>query len=102
MNLELTTSCLALAEVPRAVRISGSDVERLLEANVMLSALVLVDVSEAVLRRAAELGSAELRTLDAIHLATAERVGAGEIVTYDRRLAAAAGRVGLQAVSPDA
>jgi uncharacterized protein len=99
-GMELTTSRLALAEVPRAVKISGTDLERLAEANRMLAALTLVDVSDPVLRRAAEFASTELRTLDAIHLATAERVGAAEVITYDRRLAAAAERIGLRVTAP--
>jgi predicted nucleic acid-binding protein len=40
---------------------------------------------------------AELRSLDAIHLATAEQLGAdlARIVTYDDQMAAAADRLGM-------
>ena len=43
-----------------------------------------------------------LRSLDAIHLATAERLGAdlGGLITYDDRLAHAARRLGLRVSSP--
>jgi predicted nucleic acid-binding protein len=44
----------------------------------------------------------ELRSLDAIHLATASLLGAdlGEIVTYDERMAAAAQSMGFRVSSP--
>ena len=44
----------------------------------------------------------ELRSLDAIHLSSAERIGAdlAAIVTYDERMVAAAGLLGLKALSP--
>jgi predicted nucleic acid-binding protein len=99
-GVQLAASRLALAEVPRAVKISGTGVERLREAELMLGSLLLVEVSETVLRRAGQLGSADLRTLDAIHLASAERIGAEEVITYDRRLAAAAGSLGFRVTSP--
>ena len=53
-------------------------------------------------RSAGVLEPAILRTLDAIHLATALAVGddLGAIVTYDKRMAAAAGSLGLRTVSP--
>jgi uncharacterized protein len=43
-----------------------------------------------------------LRTLDAIHLATALEVGAGEMLVYDRRLADAASAGGIVVLSPGA
>ena len=51
---------------------------------------------------AAALEPAELRTLDAIHLATAlaVREDLAGLVTYDRRLAAAAERLDLEVFAP--
>jgi predicted nucleic acid-binding protein len=43
-----------------------------------------------------------LRTLDAIHLASALEVGADEMIVYDRRLADAARANGLTVTSPGA
>ena len=45
---------------------------------------------------------ADLRSLDAIHLATARQLGAdlGRVVTYDDRMAAGAESLGLTIVAP--
>jgi len=96
----LITSELAIVEVRRAVRIADPAWNAAVEAEELLTSLELVSVSTHVLRRASELASLELRTLDAIHVASAERVGAGSVVTYDRRLAEAAERLGLTVSSP--
>ena len=66
----------------------------------LLSWCTLVDVSPAVLRGARRLASASLRTLDAIHLASALRVEADELVAYDARLLEAALEQGLRVVTP--
>ena len=47
---------------------------------------MLIDVTAALLRSAAALASAAVRTLDAIHLASALRIGADAVLVYDRRL----------------
>jgi predicted nucleic acid-binding protein len=61
---------------------------------------LLVDVGEVVLSAAARLASSQLRTLDAIHLATAHLVGPAEMIVYDRRLKDAAAEAGFAVVSP--
>jgi uncharacterized protein len=73
------TSRLALVEVPRAARVANPSEELQAEAARLLEACMLVDVSGAVLRSAAALASREVRTLDAIHLATALYVDADEL-----------------------
>lgn len=62
----------------------------------------LVRVDDRVLNAAAALVPIELRSLDAIHVATAERLGGdlGVIVTYDERMADAARQRGLRTASP--
>jgi predicted nucleic acid-binding protein len=60
----------------------------------------LMAVTRGLLDRAAELTSERVRSLDAIHLATALAVEPNEFVAYDRRLLAAAARVGLTIASP--
>jgi predicted nucleic acid-binding protein len=98
----LLTSALALVEVRRAVKIANPDPEVVAETEELLSSLELVAVSTEVLRRAADLASLELRTLDAIHVASAELVGVRDLVTYDRRLADAAELAGVRVASPGA
>lgn len=60
------------------------------DADRLLESCLLVDVSHDVLRAARKLASHALRTLDAIHLASALHVAADELLTYDRRLIEAA------------
>lgn len=62
----------------------------------------LVAVSRSVCDMAAELGLEEIRSLDALHLASALLLGdelAG-IVTYDERLTVAARSAGLEVIQP--
>jgi predicted nucleic acid-binding protein len=68
----------------------------------VLSRLDLVRVNDPVLGGAGALLPIELRSLDAIHLATAGRIGRdlGEIVTYDQRMAFAAQQMGYKVLSP--
>lgn len=96
----LATSRIALVEVSRATRLANPAPEVAREAERLLSACMLVEVSDGVLRAAAELASATVRTLDAIHLASAVRIEADELVAYDRRLSAAAADRGLAVASP--
>jgi uncharacterized protein len=74
----------------------------LAELNSALEEIVLVAVTETILRRAANLEPAPLRSLDAVHLATALDVGAEAMIVYDRRLADAARGYGLTVLSPGA
>jgi predicted nucleic acid-binding protein len=97
---EQVSSALARVEVVRAVRPHGeSSVER---ASLLVDGLRLVAVDERVLRAAATIGDAKLRSLDAVHLASAEALedDLEAIVTYDDRLARAAVALGLPVVSP--
>jgi uncharacterized protein len=63
---------------------------------------MLIDVTDGLLRSAADLAWASAPTLDAIHLASALRIGADELVAYDRRLVEAAAVRGLAVASPGA
>ncbi len=53
-----------------------------------------------VLLRACTIGGHRLRTLDAIHLASATAVAATAIRTFDERLADSAAALGLSVSSP--
>jgi predicted nucleic acid-binding protein len=99
-DVVLATSRIALVEVPRATRIANPSEEVDQETRRLLDACLLVDIGDRVLGRAAALASREVRTLDAVHLATALYIDADELVAYDRRLLDAAGVEGLNTVSP--
>ncbi len=101
-DVVLATSRLALVEVPRAAAIASPSEEVQHEAQRMLAACLLVDVTDHLLRSATPLAARDVRTLDAIHLATALYVDADELVAYDRRLLAAAEKQGLQVAAPGA
>jgi predicted nucleic acid-binding protein len=96
----LVTSRIALVEVLRATALANPAPEVREEAERLLASCMLVDVTDGLLRAAAGLASAAVRTLDAIHLASALRVEADELVAYDRRLVAAAAAYGLVVSSP--
>ncbi len=98
----LLTSRLAATEVARAARRQGQ--RRLLQqVDDVLESLVLLEVTAAILKRAAALNPPDLRTLDAIHLATALSLGITELdfLTFDRKLADAAAAHGLRVARRD-
>jgi predicted nucleic acid-binding protein len=98
----LATCALAVVEVLRAVRIAGLGANGARRARRHFDAAVLLDVDRELIEAAIGWTSAQVRSLDAIHLASALRVGAREILVYDRRLAEAAAAAGLEVLSPGA
>lgn len=70
----------------------------------LLSGQVLIPLDEEILTAAESIAPSAVRTLDAIHLATAVRLaGAGQLdtlMTYDKQLAAGAREHGLTVLSP--
>lgn len=97
----LLSSALARTEVLRAVLGEGD--RGTARARVVLARLDLVRVNDRVLEAAGELLPAELRSLDAIHLATARQLGSdlGHLVTYDERMTCAARMFGLATAAPE-
>ncbi|TFV63371.1 PIN domain-containing protein [Geodermatophilus sp. DF01-2] len=98
--LSVTASDLVRVEVIRAVaRVDSAGVPR---ARTLLAGVDLVPVSRVLLESAADLGPPSLRSLDAVHLATALSLGPilEAFVVYDERLARAATEVGLPVVAP--
>jgi len=98
----LATSRIAIVEVLRAIALANPAREVREEAELLLASCMLIDVTDGLLRSAAGLASATVRTLDAIHLASALRIEADELVAYDRRLLGAAAERGLTLSSPGA
>ena len=98
----VVTSALARVEVTRAVKAANGSDEALHAAGELIDGCIVIDVADDVLRAAASLVSPRLRTLDAVHLASAKAVGPDEILVYDRRLADAARNAGLATAAPGA
>jgi predicted nucleic acid-binding protein len=96
----LVASQILEVEVYRtAVRLGGDAPAR---AARLMRGVVLLPFSAEVRDRSCSVGSRALRSLDAIHLATAlsarERIAA--IFTYDKRLAEASADAGLRVLAP--
>lgn len=103
---DLVTSTLGFIEVERALRAVAArgglgDAQVITEAaRVAVSGIGELPLSTPVKRLARWIGNDLLRTLDAIHLATAVANVCDVLVTYDDRLLEAAGSVGLLVLSP--
>ena len=99
-GVPLVCSVLAEVEVPRAIRRVAPDALPAVPAT--LARLYRLEMDATVRSSAAALAEPNLRTLDAIHVATAAGFGADleAFVTYDQRLLQTAGRLGLPAMSP--
>jgi predicted nucleic acid-binding protein len=93
-------SAVVAVEVPRAVRRAA--IGLLNEADRIVRQLDLIEPNEIIRSRAALLDPPTLRTLDAIHLATAIEVGADleALITYDQRLRDAAHGAAVPVLSP--
>jgi hypothetical protein len=98
------SSELARVEVMRAARraAAGPIAERRVEE--ILAGLHLLKIDSDILGRASRLGPPTLRSLDAIHLASALSLGddLGAIAVYDTGLATAAAASGLEVLAPGA
>jgi predicted nucleic acid-binding protein len=95
----VVTSQVGAIETFRAVRRLPHDPAQLRHT---LGQIDVVELDERTAVSAARLSPPSLRTLDAIHLATAIELGPEleALVTYDDRLAAAARALGLPVVRP--
>jgi predicted nucleic acid-binding protein len=97
----LVASRLAALECRRAARRTSN--KRVLQTvEQVLDAVYLLDITPAILDRAAIADPPLLRSLDAIHLATAVSIDDPrlEVITYDRRFAEAAQSSGLRVAQP--
>lgn len=93
-------SALSVVDVLRAVR--RRDESHTLAARMALAQAALIPISDSVLSQAGLLGPGALRSLDAIHLASALliRDELDAFVSYDDRLLDAASALGMPVASP--
>jgi predicted nucleic acid-binding protein len=96
----LASSALVRAEAARAL--ARSEPAALPSLPAVLASLYQRPVSEAILDSAGRLPGANIRSLDAIHLATADalRPVLTSFIAYDKRLRDAAWLLGLPVVTP--
>jgi predicted nucleic acid-binding protein len=96
----LVSSALARTEVVRALLPAGADA--VARGEQVLRRIELIRVNDRVLSEAGRMQPPELRSLDAIHLASARQLGTTVklIVTYDDRMVDAAKLCGWSVASP--
>lgn len=94
------SSTLALVELPRAVRRHGEQAVTL--AREQIRRIDLVTLTDGLLSDAGDIAPSELRSLDAIHLVSAQACGSAleALVTYDHRMIAAAQALRLPVAHP--
>jgi predicted nucleic acid-binding protein len=95
----LATSRVGIVEIERAARRQSHLESRRMQ---VLSELDIIELDAAIGKLASGVGPAGIRTLDAIHLASAMRLqpDLDAFVTCDDRLAAAARAIGLLVIQP--
>ncbi|WP_431900082.1 type II toxin-antitoxin system VapC family toxin [Micromonospora chalcea] len=100
----LVSSALVEVEVPRALRRSAP--QALIGVPAAVGRLFRLEIDSTIRATAAAFAEPTLRSLDAIHLATAQVLtnesgtALTAFVTYDRRLLECAKEVGLPVASP--
>lgn len=96
----LVASALARTEVLRALLPAGD--AAMSRGRAVLQRIDLIRVNDRILNAAGVLRPPELRSLDAIHLATAHELGnqLGALVTYDERMVGAAKQLGYKIAQP--
>jgi hypothetical protein len=95
----LVASEILEVEVMRATRRGGGEIT---VARAQLDGVRLLPLSDEIRRRASELLPLSIRSLDAIHIATALELGErlDSLFTYDQRMATAARETGLEVRAP--
>jgi predicted nucleic acid-binding protein len=95
-TLEASTSVLAQVEVPRNLLRCKVDPQGALRGFYLLA------IDDDVRQMAVEIGASSVRSLDAIHIATAVSIGDRDLqfITYDDSQADAARAAGLTVVQP--
>ena len=98
-SMQCSTSTISSVEVVRALRRSRVP---LAEIDGAMRGFFLIGLDAEISEIAGQVGPHVVRSLDAIHLASALGIGdqSVEFVTYDDRLASAARENGLRVVQP--
>lgn len=96
------SSALLRVEAVRACARYGPEYAE--QARAGLATIALLPVDDAILDAAASLAPATLRSLDAVHIATARSIGGdvGTMLVYDERMYDAARDAGLPVARPGA
>lgn len=100
---EFSSSSLAWVEVSRTIRVrlEAEAPRRIIDLiEIALSGIEEFPISEQVVDIAQRLGPTSIRSLDAIHLASASLLGADLVCAYDQRLLGAAEELGFRTLSP--
>ena len=97
---ELISGALLIVEGRRAARRYGELAAR--RARAALTAITLLPLDDPILQAAADLDAAELRSLDALHLATVVSLGEDleRLYCYDTRFTDAARSLGIEVSQP--
>jgi uncharacterized protein len=97
---EQVASAIVEVEVVRAVRRAVPELSE--RADRVVAQIAVIEPSESIRARAAVLEPVMLRTLDALHLATALEIAdeLDGLVTYDRGMSEAAAGLGLTIFTP--
>lgn len=94
------TSVVSIVEVRRVIAMVASAPERAMAQSAFLHDLEsfhLVELDGPTVRDAALIAEqTSLRSLDAIHLASARRVGEAEVMSFDRKQRAIAATLGMR------
>jgi predicted nucleic acid-binding protein len=98
----LVSSEISEVEVPRAAYLKTGESESIARAETLLRRLSLVALDDELRREAARSLPADLRSLDAIHLASCLRLKTQleAVVVYDRKLSAALRAHALRVEAP--
>lgn len=98
----VVTSVIGYVEVCRVLIRLGVDAAQQRQAVAALADFKLIAVTDEVRRAAATMPGKALRSLDALHVASAQQLGAllDVLVTYDHRMIDAARAQGLPVTSP--
>lgn len=97
----LFSSVVSTTELARAVR-RAAQRKLVPQIEAVLEAVFLVEMTQAICQHAGRLEPSSLRSLDAIHVATALSLAVSDLtfITYDDRQAAAARACGLDVLQP--
>lgn len=100
VSADIVSSDLLRTELLRATRRGAPDAME--QARAVLDSVTLLTVTTPILERAVELDPNLVRSLDAIHLASALQLGDDleGIIGYDTRLTDAARLHGIKTISP--